>query len=182
MKTKNSTGRLPGSKGRSRKLLLASIMMIALSATSCRSTKMPTLTHEAAGDTLQERRSAQLTLMPVPLSRTTMELPLPQLQNLPLGASYSSQDGQSRLSVTRSRGDTLVLTATCDSLARQVIFLTEELTHARSKREAEQKLPPASRSPTGWQWFWIRLGQLSAIVMLIAAARTGIRKRLGAGK
>lgn len=182
MKTKNSTGRLPALKGPSHKLLLASIMTIALFASSCRSTKMPMLTHEKVSDTLQEKRSALLTLTPVPPSRTTLELPLPQLQNLPQGASYSSQDGQSRLSITRGQGDTLVLTATCDSLARQVIFLTEELSYARSKSEMEQKLPPAARSPTGWQWFWIRLGQVSAILLLAAATRAGIRKRLGANK
>lgn len=82
----------------------------------------------------------------------------------------------------RGQGDTLTLTASCDSLARQVILLTEELTRTRSKAEVEQKLPPPSRSPTGWQWFWIRLGQLSAILLLAAATRAAIRKRLGAGK
>ena len=151
-------------------------MTIALFVSSCRSTGVPALSREARSDTLQEKRSERLTLMPVPLSRTTLALPLPQLLNLPEGAGYNSRSGQSRLSIVRGRGDTLLLTATCDSLARRVILLTEELTRARSKTEAEQKLPPTARSPTGWQWFWIRLGQLSAAVLLIAAAWAGIRK------
>lgn len=177
MKTKNSIGPWPGSKGQLRKLPLASIMTIALFASSCKSTEIRTHSRETRSDTLQERRSAQLTLMPVPPSRTTLALPLPQLRNLPPGANYSSRSGQARLDIRRGQGDTLQVTATCDSLARQVILLTEELTRIRSKAETEEKLPPPVRSPTGWQWFWIRLGQLSAVLLLAAAIGAGIRKR-----
>lgn len=177
MKTKNSIGLWPGSKEQLRKLPLASIMTIALFASSCKSTEIPLRAGETQSNTLQERRSAQLTLTPVPLSRTTLKLPLPQLHNLPQGASYSNHEGQSRLNITRMQGDTLLLTATCDSLARQVILLTEELTRARSKTERQEEISPTGRSPTGWQWFWIRLGQLSAILLTAAVIRAGIRKR-----
>lgn len=177
MKTKNSIGLWPGLKEQLRKLPLASIMMIALFASSCKSTGIRALTREVHNDTLQERRSAQVTLMPVPLSRTTLALPLPQLRSLPQGASYSNHRGQARLSVTRTQGDTLLLTATCDSLARQVILLTEELTRARSNTERQEEISPTGRSPTGWQWFWIRLGQLSAMLLTAAAIGAGIRKR-----
>ena len=61
------------------------------------------------------------------------------------------------------------MTATCDSLAREVISLTEELTRIRSETaENEKELPPkVVREPTGWQWFQIWIGRLAVLFLVL---------------
>ena len=67
------------------------------------------------------------------------------------------------MNVNRISEDSLEVTATCDSLARQVIMLTEELTRIRN-----ETLPPeVIREPTGWQWFQIWTGRLAVAVLLL---------------
>ncbi|WP_230201961.1 hypothetical protein [Bacteroides neonati] len=83
------------------------------------------------------------------------------LTQLPIGTGYNKRSGQASLDIRRGEGDTLTITATCDSLAREVIRLTEELTRIRDDTEVSEKPPEVVKEPTGWQWFWIRIGQLS---------------------
>lgn len=63
----------------------------------------------------------------LPASALTLKIPVPDLLALPAGASYHGKNGQAGVDVT-SRGDTLVVTSTCDSLQRLVIWYEEELT------------------------------------------------------
>ena len=69
------------------------------------------------------------------------------------------------MNVTRISEDSLEVTATCDSLARQVMMLTEELTRIRSETSEEAELLPPE--PTGWQWFQIWTGRLAVAVLLL---------------
>ena len=72
------------------------------------------------------------------------------------------------MNVTRISEDSLEVTATCDSLARQVMMLTEELTRIRSETSEEAELPPeVIKEPTGWQWFQIWTGRLAVAVLLL---------------
>lgn len=73
------------------------------------------------------------------------------------------------MNVNRISEDSLEVTATCDSLARQVIMLTEELTRIRNETSsAVEILPPeVIREPTGWQWFQIWTGRLAVAVLLL---------------
>lgn len=90
-----------------------------------------------------------------------MDIPMNALTQLPIGTGYNKRSGQASLDIRRGEGDTLTITATCDSLAREVIRLTEELTRIRDATEVSEKPPEIVNEPTGWQWFWIRIGQLS---------------------
>ena len=65
-----------------------------------------------------------------PASALTLKIPVPDLLALPAGASYHGKNGQAGVDVT-SRGDTLVVTSTCDSLQRLVLWYEEELTRIR---------------------------------------------------
>lgn len=56
-----------------------------------------------------------------------------QLAALPEGAGYSARSGQATATVLRGQGDTLIITSTCDSLAREVIALREELIRIRNE-------------------------------------------------
>ncbi|MCM0236738.1 hypothetical protein J8L13_04840 [Bacteroides fragilis] len=93
---------------------------------------------------------------------------------MPVGAGYSEKRGQATVNVRRVSEDSLEVTATCDSLSRQVIYLQEELTRIRSRTNVEEHPPEQIREPTGWQWFWIRTGQVSVGLLVL----TLIKRRL----
>lgn len=72
------------------------------------------------------------------------------------------------MNVNRISEDSLEVTATCDSLARQVIMLTEELIRIRNETSsAVETLPPeVIKEPTGWQWFQIWIGRIAALLFI----------------
>ncbi len=103
-----------------------------------------------------------------------MAIPVSALEQLALGTGYNQKSGQATLEIRRGAGDSIMITATCDSLARQVIKLTEELTRIRSET-AEVK---ETQGPNGWQWFWIRLGQLAAGAAALIALKWFLNKKI----
>lgn len=126
-------------------------------------------TVRSLSDSVQSARQSVLTLLPVPASVAQTKLPMNQLATLPEGAGYSTHSGQATASVVRGKGDTLIFTSTCDSLARQVISLTEELTRIRNEtgEEVEEPPPQVVREPTGWQWFQIWVGRLAVTAFIL---------------
>lgn len=142
--------------------------MIALSVTSCRSPGRLTATRHLS-DSLHDVKRSVLTLLPVPASVAQTKLPMNQLATLPEGAGYSARSGQATASVVRGKGDTLIITSTCDSLARQVMSLTEELTRIRNEtgEEVEEPPPQVVHEPTGWQWFQIWVGRLAVTAFIL---------------
>ncbi len=86
-----------------------------------------------------------------------------------MGTGFSKRSGQATVNVTRISEDSLEVIATCDSLARQVMMLTEELTRIRSETSEEAELlpPEVIKEPTGWQWFQIWTGRLAVAVLLL---------------
>lgn len=95
---------------------------------------------------------------------------------IPIGTGFSKRSGQATVDVRRISEDSIAVTATCDSLARQVMVLTEELTRIRNDTSVEIKeLPPVVvKEPTGWQWFQIWIGRIAVIVLIL----TVIKRRL----
>ena len=55
--------------------------------------------------------------------------------------------------MTRVSEDSVEVSGTCDSLAREVIFLREELTRIRNEtgEQVEEPPPQVVKQPTGWQ-------------------------------
>lgn len=104
------------------------------------------------------------------------------LATLPEGAGYNTRSGQATANVTRGRGDTLIITATCDSLARQVIALREELTRIRNEtgEEVEEPPPKLVHKPTGFQWFQIWTGRISLLIIIILLLKRQLTKRRAA--
>lgn len=150
------------------RLPLAAIIMIVLSVSSCRSQgeSMQTSHHT---DSLQGRSGFALLQQPVPPSVARTAFPTKILTSIPVGTGFSKRSGQATVNVNRISEDSLEVTATCDSLARQVIMLTEELTRIRNETSsAVETLPPeVIREPTGWQWFQIWTGRLAVAVLLL---------------
>ena len=91
------------------------------------------------------------------------------LNSIPIGTGFSKRSGQATVNVNRISEDSTEVTATCDSLARQIIVLTEELTRIRNEtqKETETLLPQVVREPTGWQWFQIWTGRLAVAAFLL---------------
>lgn len=117
----------------------------------------------------QSVRQSVLALLPVPASEARMTLPMNRLAVLPEGAGYSVRSGQARVNIVRGRGDTLTFTSTCDSLAREVIALREEITRVRNETGEEMEEPPPQliKEPTGWQWFQIWTGRIVTFALVI---------------
>lgn len=104
------------------------------------------------------------------------------LNLLPAGTGFSKRSGQATVNVTRISGDSIEVTATCDSLTRQVIVLTEQLTRIRSKtsREVEELPPKVIKEPTGWQWFQIWTGRIALLVIVLTLLKRHSKKRRAA--
>lgn len=98
-----------------------------------------------------------------------------------MGTGFSKRSGQATVNVNRISGDSIEVTATCDSLAREVILMTEELTRIRNETSEEtEELPPkVIKEPTGWQWFQIWIGRLAvlSLILIVIKRRLNIRKQ-----
>lgn len=72
----------------------------------------------------------------IPESVMKLKIPVVDLLSLPPNASFHGKEGRAGAGVAL-RGDTLVVTATCDSLQRLVLWYESELTRIRSETKSE---------------------------------------------
>lgn len=93
-----------------------------------------------------------------------------------MNAGYSSSEGQATVDVRRTQDGGIEVTATCDSLARQVILMEEELTRMRSETGVEEKPPEVVREPTGWQWFQIWTGRIAVALLVLMVVKRRLNK------
>lgn len=117
-----------------------SIMLLALLALSCRSTKVNTSAHLT--DSLAWNRKVSVTLATIRPSLAELTIPADSLRNLPSGAGYTAKSGQAGLKVTYQDGN-IHAVATCDSLQQQVFMLEEELHQARDRLEQSETIKEA---------------------------------------
>lgn len=118
-----------------------------------------------------------MSLAPVPMSVAELKVPSTKLSALPVGAGYSIKSGQATVKVTKGEGDSLIITGTCDSLARQVMTLTEELMHVRTELSEIKEQPPPVPALTWWQQLWIKIGKLSVSLVVGWLLFRYLRKR-----
>lgn len=100
------------------------------------------------------------------------------LNAIPVGTGFSKRSGQATVNVNRISEDSTEVTATCDSLARQVIVLTEELTRIRNEtREAVETPPPQIiKEPTGFQWCQIWIGRAAVAVLILLLIKRRLKR------
>ena len=84
----------------------------------------------------QRNASAGLLMAGIPESVMKLKIPVVDLLSLPPNASFHGKEGRAGAGVAL-RGDTLVVTATCDSLQRLVLWYESELTRIRSETKSE---------------------------------------------
>lgn len=73
----------------------------------------------------------------VPESRVEISIPVDSLLKLPSEAAYTKHSGQASAAVTK-RGEVIYVTATCDSLQREVEYYEELYYRARGALEQHQ--------------------------------------------
>lgn len=133
----------PGCAKLSKLLLVVLILTAVLCLPGCATTKK-TQTEQVQSqqivtvhDTIQTFTRIVQTEA-VPESRVEMRISVDSLLKLPQGATYHRKSGQAHAEVS-IRGDTIYVTGTCDSLARQVEYY-ENLYHtARDALEAQNR-------------------------------------------
>ena len=153
--------------GQWREQAIAAWLLTALCAASC---KAPLKVEQSyLGDTLHRMDGYALIQQPVPPSIATTTFPAGTLKAIPVGTEFSIRSGQAMVSVKRLPGDSIQATATCDSLARQVIVLQRELSRvSRQTSESVTRVQPkVVNQPSAWQWFWIRTGQIAVAALVL---------------
>ena len=95
------------------------------------------------------------------------------LQRMPLALPVSVKNGQASASIERRNDSTIVVTATCDSLQREVLILTDELTRIRNETTREEKPPDGL---AWWQTFFITIGQLAVAALAIYITVRAIKR------
>lgn len=158
------------------KPIIAAMLLIALCVMSCKS---PTrLERTTSRDSLRDVRQFVLIQQPVPPSIAKTVFPAGTLKTIPIGTGFSVRSGQAMVDVKRVSADSIEVTATCDSLARQVLILTEENIRIRNELLEKEEEPPPKvvHEPTGWQWFQIWTGRIAVIALLLILVKRRLKR------
>ena len=139
-------------------------MLIALSVTSCESTKKMTESARAVTDSVLLKEVRQVINIPVPLSTVELKIPAQSLHSLPPGASFSGKKGQAGVKV-EAIGDTVYVSATCDSLQVQCERYEKELTRIRS--DTDRQVTEIKKNSVQTLFKWCLTGFLAGIISTI---------------
>ena len=159
-----------------RDLAVVVLLLTALCVMSCKSPKR--LEKTPSLDSLYSARGFALIQQPVPPSIAKTVFPTGTLKSIPVGTGFSVRSGQAIVKVTRVSEDSVEVSATCDSLAREVIYLHEELTRIRNEtgEEVEEPPPQIVKEPTGWQWFQIWTGRMAVAVLVLIVIKRRLKR------
>lgn len=148
---------------------------LLLLLSSCGTKKVTQQSHRME-DTLthHHRRTERIEYLPVPPSRAELSLPLARVAQLPEGSEYAARStGQARVQAKR-KGDTLYITATCDSLQQLVLTYREEVDSLRHRLSEERK----KRTITTSWGEWLRgLGVVLIPALLVVGLFAWMGKR-----
>lgn len=164
MKTENYIGLFPGLKGLCQWSVLASIMLIALFVASCGSTKKMTESTRSTVDSVLLKEVRQVINIPIPLSKVELKIPTQSLHSLPPGASFSEKKGQAGIRV-EAIGDTVYVSATCDSLQVQCERYEKELTRIRS--DTDSQVTEIKKNSVQTLFKWCLIGFVAGIISTI---------------
>lgn len=175
MKTENYIVSFPGWKGLCQWLALASIMLIALSVTSCGSTKKMTESARAVTDSVLLKEVRQVINIPIPLSKVELKIPTQSLHSLPPGASFCEKKGQAGVKV-EAVGDTVYVSATCDSLQVQCERYEKELTRIRN--DTDRQVTEIKKNTFQTVFKWCSIGFTAGVILTLIVIIIFKRKNL----
>lgn len=164
MKTENCIGLFPGWKGLCRWLALASIMLNALFVASCGSTKKMTESTRSTVDSVLLKEVRQVINIPIPQSKVELKIPTQSLRSLPPGASFSEKKGQAGVKV-EAIGDTVYVSATCDSLQVQCERYEKELTRIRS--DTDKQVTELKKNTFQTAFKWCSTGFIAGVILTL---------------
>lgn len=133
----------PGCARLSRLLSAVLILMTVLCWQSCGTTRKSER-DQIMKETVLELRDTAATVTreirreEVPESRVELSIHVDSLLKLPSEATYTKHSGQAGAAVSRS-GGVIYVTATCDSMQREVEYYSEELRRLQEKAERQEE-------------------------------------------
>ena len=168
-------------------LTIVAIILTVLCCMGCISSRSQSREMAAdQGSTKQEASTAitrkQVTLAPIPTAVASLRLAAASLPDLPDGLPLSTHNGRATVTVERD-GDNLIVTATCDSLERQIEIIEEELWQTRQQAEAyRSQLEESVKQQSSGVWAtlkWLFAGIAAGIVLTITTSKIygSIRRR-----
>lgn len=114
---------------------------------------------------------------PIPFNSTSLKIPLDTLSKLPTGVWYFSKEGRASVMAGRDKNNNLIVESACDSVTRRCLFLEEENARLRESVTSEEN-KPVDTGPSGWQWFWIRTGQLLSVAAFVLLSVKIIKSKI----
>lgn len=102
----------------------------------------------------------------MPASLVQMTMPISTLPDLPDGAAYTEKQGNATASVKR-KGDSLIVTASCDSLQQLVYQLEEGLHRARDETEQVKIEERPIQSPFKWYVYGVITGFVVMAILVV---------------
>ena len=99
---------------------------------------------------------------------------------LPAGAWYAGRQGQASVQAGNDGNGNLLVESSCDSIQRRCWYLEEEVTRIRNEWQEKAGRPPEVivHEPSGWQWFWMRTGQILTAACCLVIIGIRIKQRL----
>lgn len=146
------------------KLPVAVIMTLALFVTSCGVTRKSAESQREIKDSVVIREIQIVKTIPVPESKVEMVIPLENLRKLPDGAAYIKKAGQANVKVTAD-GDSLLVFASCDSLALQCEQYEKELIRIRS--DTDTQITEVRKNTFQASFKWCLGGFITGIIFTI---------------
>lgn len=168
-------------------LIAAVTMTVALCFMACASSRdqarEATVEQETAeGESATTITRKQVTLSPVPAAVASLRLAAASLPDLPPGLPITSRNGRAEVKAQRS-GDSIIITATCDSLARQIEIVEEQLWQMTRQAETyksqlEQTVKRRSNAVlTALKWLFAGLAAGVILTIITPKIYGSIRRR-----
>jgi len=156
----------PASSGCFSKWVVVAIMMFALSGQSCRSTKQTSKT-TTGSDSISYSEKLTASLVTVPTSRANLTVSLTDLLKLPQGASFTAKSGQARATLSASAaGDTVFVSAECDSLQR-LVFEYEKQLNRLQKSQVSENVKTETKAFSPDKWHLVAIGVILILILII---------------
>lgn len=95
------------------------------------------------------------------MDQVTLPIAIPSLRELPEGAVFTYRSGRAQVKATM-QGDTIYVTASCDSLQALLYQYEKELTKVRNETISETKV---EKPPDLFSWKWFVAGCLAGLLL-----------------
>lgn len=118
----------------------------------------------AVMDSVLLKEVRQVINIPVPLSTVELKIPAQSLHSLPPGASFSGKKGQAGVKV-EAIGDTVYVSATCDSLQVQCERYEKELTRIRS--DTDKQVTEIKKNTFQTAFKWCSTGFIAGVILTL---------------